>query len=398
MSWGEEGFSALLAGGYLAVMTLGWLGLIWGAGTWGRGWRLARREASLEPLPRVSICIPARNESQSIGDCVRAALAQDYRNLEVLVCDDRSEDDTAMRALAAADGDSRFRLIAGEEPAAGWAGKPWACQRLAREAEGEILVFVDADVQLATWTITAAVGEQQERGAALLSLFGDWDLRSFWETTVIPVVGWLIRGTVNLDEVNNPTSPTAFANGQFILVDRKAYERVGGHGVVRAEVLEDVRLAKAFKTRALKTVLLHAPGSFRVRLYSSLSEIVSGYQKNLYEGLDRRLSLGLGAILFVFVGTLLPFLLLVGLLMGKLQLGWAFSEVWLVWLAALCALIPIFRWRIERADGRSGWFSLTHLLGNVILVWILLRAIFSLESEWKGRRFVDGKAEASSQK
>jgi hypothetical protein len=257
---------------------------------------------------------------------------------------------------------------------------------------------VDADVQLATWTISAAVEEKQERGAALLSLFGDWDLRSFWETTVIPVVGWLIRGTVNLDEVNNATSATAFANGQFILVDRKSYERVGGHGVVRAEVLEDVRLAKAFKTRAMRTVLLHAPGAFRVRLYSSLSEIVSGYQKNLYEGLDRRLSLGLGAILFVFVGTLLPFLLLIGLLMGKLQLGWAFSEVWLVWLGVLCALVPIFRWLIERADGRSGWFALTHLLGNVVLVWILLRAIFSLESEWKGRKFVDGKAEASSQK
>lgn len=398
MSWGEEGFSALLAGGYLAVMTLGWLGLIWGAGTWGRGWRLERREVSSRPLPRLSICIPARNESESIGSCVRAALAQDYPNLEVLVCDDRSDDDTADQALSAAGGDPRFRLIAGEEPAAGWAGKPWACHRLSREAEGEILVFVDADVQLATWTISAAVEEKQERGAALLSLFGDWDLRSFWETTVIPVVGWLIRGTVNLDEVNNATSATAFANGQFILVDRKSYERVGGHGVVRAEVLEDVRLAKAFKTRAMRTVLLHAPGAFRVRLYSSLSEIVSGYQKNLYEGLDRRLSLGLGAILFVFVGTLLPFLLLIGLLMGKLQLGWAFSEVWLVWLGVLCALVPIFRWRIERADGRSGWFALTHLLGNVVLVWILLRAIFSLESEWKGRKFVDGKAEASSQK
>ena len=393
MSWGDEGFSAVLAGGYLAVMTLGWIGLIWGAGTWGRNWRLQRRPVPEGDLPRVSICIPARNESESIAACVRSALAQDYPNLEVLVCDDRSEDDTAQQALEAAAGDGRFRLISGEEPAAGWAGKPWACQRLARESEGEILVFVDADVQLSSWVITASVGEQQEREAALVSLFGDWDLRSFWETTVIPVVGWLIRGTVNLDEVNSPTSATAFANGQFILVERQAYERVGGHGAVRAEVLEDVRLAKAFKTRALKTALLHAPGSFRVRLYTGLSEIVSGYQKNLYEGLDRRLSLGLGAILFVFIGTLFPFFLLVGLLLGKLQLGWAFSSVWLIWLGGLCALIPIFRWRIERADGRSGWYAATHLLGNVVLVWILLRAIFSLETEWKGRRFVDGKAD-----
>ena len=159
MSWGDEGFSALLAGGYLAVMTLGWLGLIWGAGTWGRGWRMERRSLPKGPAPRVSICIPARNESESIAACVRAALEQDYPNLEVLVCDDRSEDDTREKALAAAAADSRFRLIAGEEPAEGWAGKPWACQRLAREADGDILVFVDADVRLAAWTIKAAVAE-----------------------------------------------------------------------------------------------------------------------------------------------------------------------------------------------------------------------------------------------
>ena len=109
MSWGDEGFSVFLAGGYLLVMTLGWLGLIWGAGAWGREWRLKRRSLEETPGVRVSICIPARNEAAGIADCVGAALAQDYANFEVLVCDDRSEDATAEEAKRAAKDDQRFR-------------------------------------------------------------------------------------------------------------------------------------------------------------------------------------------------------------------------------------------------------------------------------------------------
>jgi hypothetical protein len=261
---------------------------------------------------------------------------------------------------------------------------------------GKLILFIDADVQLAPWALSTAVREQQTRKASLLSLFGDWELRGFWERSVIPVVGWLIRGSVDLEEVNRRNSIQAFANGQFILVDREAYDRVGGHGAVRAEVLDDVRLAKAFKTRAMPCAMLHAPGAFRTRLYTSLSEIVAGYSKNLYEGMDRKMSLGCGAILFVFVGTLLPFMLFGGLLGLRVGFGVGIGLGWILWSGGICALILLFRWRIERGDGRSGWHALSHLLGNLVLVWILIRAIFSLESEWKGRRFVDGKAQAKN--
>jgi len=393
MTWGEDGFTSVLAASYLGLMSLAWIALCWGAGQWGRAWRLKRESRDLEDKPLVSICIPARNEARCIEDCVRAAIEQDYANFEILVVDDRSEDDTGALATRGAGGDVRFRLIRGEEPPSGWAGKAWACQRLSAESVGRLLLFIDADVCLAPWAVTAAVAEQQRRGSALLSLFGDWDLRSFWEVTVVPVVGWLIRGAVNLDEANNSNSPTAFANGQFILVERDAYLRVGGHEAVQAEVLDDVRLAQAFNTRALPCTLLHAPGAFRVRLYTSLSEIVSGYSKNLYEGMDRRLGIGCGAILFVFVGTVLPFVVLGTLVYVQAALGWHLSFFWTIWAAAICGLIVFFRWRIERMDGRSGAYAFSHLLGNLVLVWILLRAIFSLESEWKGRRFVDGKAE-----
>lgn len=391
--WGEPVLSIWIAGAFLALLTVVWVLLAASVGRWAQGFRLGPGAAPSAPAPKVSILIPARDEAGKIGPCVRAALASGWPALEVVVVDDGSTDGTGDEARAAGAGDARLRVIEGSPLPRGWAGKPWACLRAAGESTGALLLFIDADVRLAPWAVPAAVGALVERRLALLSLFGDWELVGFWEKAVIPVVGWFIRGAVDLRAVNDPGREEAFANGQFILVERSAYERVDGHGAVRAAVLDDVYLARAFKRRALACGLLYAPGAFEVRLYTSLAEIVRGYTKNLYEGMGRRPLLAFGAILFIGVSTLLPHLTLAVMLLSPIWPGWRLGGPgWIAWVAGICALIHVFRWRVERADGRSGWHALTHPLGNLVFVWILLRSVFGVESRWKGRRFVDGNA------
>ena len=370
----------------LWLLTLLWALLVVGAGAWGRGHRLGRPVRLEPPVPRLSVCIPARDEAGRIGAAVAAARALDYPELEIVVVDDRSSDATGEEARTAADGDPRVAVVEGTEPPAGWAGKPWACARAAAEAGGELLLFIDADVRLAPWSAATAVARLRSDDVALLSLFGDWELVGFWERTVVPVVGWFIRGTVDLDAVNDPDGDAEFANGQFILVRREDYEAAGGHGAVRAEVLDDVRLARAFRRAGRRLGLVHAPGAFSVRLYESLGDIVRGYAKNLFEGMDRRPAVALLAVVFICVGTLLPWALLIAL--PAAGVAWP----WTAWAATLCALMLAFRWRIERADGRSGWHAATHVLGNAVFVWILLRSALSGRVEWKGRAFVGGKA------
>lgn len=393
--WGDPGFSALIAFGYLGMLTVLWAALVAGLDRWGRGWRLARPTEPVAgtDLPVVSICVPARDEAGRIGPCVRAALASRWPALDVVVVDDRSSDGTAAEARAAGEGDPRLHVVVGTEPESGWAGKPWACARAAGEARGDLLLFVDADVLLDPDAVPALVRAMDLRGLDLLSAFGTWILEGFWERAVIPAVGWLIRGAVSLDHVNDPGRPEAFANGQLILVRRAAYEAVGGHGAVRDQVLDDVRLAEAFKQRGLRTGLLVAPWAFRVRLYRGLGEIVRGYSKNLYEGMGRNPLVGLGAILFILVGTLFPYVLLAGGIFARLALGWGIPGTpWLIWLTVLVGLQFAFRWRLERFDGRSGKSAWTHPLANLVLVWIVARSVFGVRATWKGRSFVDGRA------
>ncbi len=435
--WGEPGTATLLAAGYLGLLSLLWLALLAGLGHWARRWRLEQpqpessnhshvsgRDSSQgnrtarapwggihagktptapgaaspgatpeKRLPATTVCVPARNEQGNIGSCVRSILQSEHDSLELIVVDDGSADATAREAREAAEGDPRFRLMQGKTPPAGWAGKPWALSQAAADASNDYLLFLDADVVLDPATIGTVLKHMIDNSLDMLSLFGSWRLETFWERAVIPVVGWLIRGSIDLDAVNDPARPAAFANGQFILVKRAMYEKLGGHGSVRQEVLEDVKLAQVFAHGAARTGLLHAAWAFRVRLYSSLGEIVRGYSKNLYEGLGRAPHVALGLVLFIIVGTLLPFIVLAFDGLAYLWGGWVLLEwPWLIWVGCLSALILLFRFRLERMEGRSGVHALTHPLGNIILMWIVLRSVFSLDVEWKGRWFHDGKA------
>lgn len=395
-SWDDPVWSYVFAGGYLGLLTLMWGGLAAGVPRWGERWAL-RPRAPAKDAPTLSICIPARDEAANIERCVRAALASrwpDPDRLEVVVVDDRSSDGTGALARAAGGGDPRLRVVEGTEPPPGWAGKPWACARAAGESRGALLFFVDADVVLHPDAAGAMAAALLEEGLALISVFGSWALESFWERAVIPAVGWFIRGAVDLDRINEAGRPESFANGQAILVERAFYEAAGGHGAVRDQVLEDVRLAEVVKRRGGRVGLRVAPWAFQVRLYRSLAEIVRGYGKNLYEGMGRRPVIGLGAVLFIFVGTLVPSLALGLGLLARLGLGWGVPGVgWLGWLAGIVVLQLLFRYRVERRDGRDGRAFWTHPLANVILVWILLRSVFGVRARWKGREFVDGRAQ-----
>ena len=396
MSGGEgAGMSAILLGGYLGLLSVVWAALIAGTHSWGRRWSIARPSLDHEPSEPllISICIPARNEADNIAACVQAALESRWPNLEVIVVDDRSEDGTADVARAAGAGDKRLHIVEGSEPPGGWAGKPWACVRGAGEARGQVICFVDADVRLAPDAIGALLETMVSEDLRLISAYGSWELHSFWERVLIPAVGWLIRGAVSLDQVNDSGRPEAFANGQLIMVERNAYESMQGHQCVRSEILEDVRLAEQFKRRGFSAGMRVAPWAFQVRLYSSLGEIIRGYTKNLYEGMGRQPSLALGAILFIFVGALLPWIALLVSVWARLGLGWAVpGDIWILWCAAVCALQVLFRWRLEAIDGRSGKVAFLHPVANVLLIWILLRSMFGVEATWKGRAFIDGQA------
>lgn len=249
--------------------------------------RLGRAKPILpnDPQPFMSILIPARNEAMVIDRTVRWLLDQNYPAFEVLVLDDDSSDGTSARAKAAANGDPRLRVLSGEALPAGWLGKNWACHQLAQHANGDWLVFTDADVNWQPGALRALVNEMRRTDADLLTVWPTQQTESWTERLVVPLMALAILAYLPLPAVHHfPWPIFAAANGQCLAFRRRAYEQVGGHAAVKDRIVEDVTFARQIKARGLRLRMADGAGLIVCRMYRDWPGVRDGFSKNILAG------------------------------------------------------------------------------------------------------------------
>ncbi len=239
---------------------------------------------------RVSVMVPARDEEDHIGGCLTALLAQrDVVDLEIIVLDDDSGDATARAARSAAGSDPRVRVLSSTlAPPPGWLGKPYACHRLSQEANGDVLVFVDADVRLHPDAIATACADLSATGCQLLSAWPRQLATTHLARMVQPLQQWSWLTTLPLRiAADSPRGSMAAANGQFLLFSRAGYDRIGGHTCVADQVLEDIALARAVKRAGLRAELVDASQVAECLMYDSDAALLAGYTKSLWGAFGR---------------------------------------------------------------------------------------------------------------
>ena len=257
---------------------------------------LLRRPRAIVPTQheRVRLLIPARDEAERIGPCLDAALAQTgVANLEIVVLDDGSTDSTSTvverlidSCTATAHGPSLRLIDGGDAPLPeGWLGKPWACERLRQAVDGDVVVYIDADVCLEPHALASSVALLRESGLDLVSPYPRQLAVSFGERLVQPLLQWLWLSflPLRLAERARPNSMAA-ANGQFLVMDAAALDRAGGFAAVRGEVLDDVALVRAFKRTGGRGVVVDGTHVATCRMYTDWSVLEAGYTKNLWAG------------------------------------------------------------------------------------------------------------------
>lgn len=239
------------------------------------------------PLPLLSVVVPARNEERNIKRCVRSLMAQTGVDVEVIVVDDRSDDGTAESLDRLMEEYPALCVVDGGKLPEGWVGKPWACAQGARIARGEWLLFTDADSYHEPHASLSTVTFALAHGADALSIMTGQELGTLAEAAILPaILQMIVFASGRLAEVNDPQRPDrALANGQYLLVSRTAYDALGGHAALRAEVVEDLEFARRLKSDG-RFRLLVAEGTqlVRVRMYRSFREIWDGFTKNTYLG------------------------------------------------------------------------------------------------------------------
>jgi glycosyltransferase involved in cell wall biosynthesis len=235
----------------------------------------------VDARPQVSAIVPARDEESSIAACLES-LAQQPEIAEIIVVDDQSTDKTSeiVRALAAKT--SKLRLIQTGGLPSGWVGKNHAVALGAKEATYPWLLFTDADAEHEPESAARALLIATQTGAALISFSPEQVTSAWYEKALIPFIYCRLAKIFSFDDVNNPGSSAAAANGQFLMISREAYDAIGGHASVAAEVLEDVALAKRTKSSGRRIWFATGKGIVRVRMYRSFSAMWQGWKKSLY--------------------------------------------------------------------------------------------------------------------
>ncbi len=230
---------------------------------------------------KVSAIVPARNEETTIARAVTSLAAQP-EIAEILVINDQSSDRTAAILGELVANIPQLRVLETGQLPNGWVGKNYAVSLGAASARGDWLLFTDADAEHLPGSTARALADAEASGAALVSYSPEQETRAWWERAVIPFIYVRLAQQFSFDEVNDPRSLAAAANGQYLLIRRDAYEAIGGHQAVSAQVLEDVALARRVKQAGFALHFAPGQGIARVRMYRTFSPMWQGWTKNLY--------------------------------------------------------------------------------------------------------------------
>ncbi len=341
--------------------------------------------------PFVTVIVPARNETLNIMRCVTSLTASDYPAFEVIVVDDRSEDDTARLAGAAPVGNARrVRVIEGQELPEGWLGKPWACHQGAAAATGDLLLFTDADTTHGTALLSRAVAGLLEEEADLLTVFGRQLMLTFWERLVQPQIflAMFFRFPDFERMAKSGRWRDAVANGQFMLFPRASYDALGGHEAVRDEVVEDLAFAQLVKRGGRALRIRAAKTDLATRMYRSLADLVQGWSKNLTMG-------GLQSVRPHLRPLVAPIAVFGGLglwVAPPVALLVSIAGFWgsplLLWAASVCGLSALTFGIFTRQMSAPAVYGLLYPLGALVGAYIFLRSwVRGRTVEWKGRTY-----------
>jgi chlorobactene glucosyltransferase len=324
--------------------------------------------------PLVSIVIPARNEGRIIERSVRAFLAQDYEQFEVIVVNDGSTDPTL--EILRSFNDPRLTVIDGSETPAGWLGKPWAMEQAKARARGELLLIVDADLIYSPEALSAAVAEIESRGAALVGLWPRLEMGTLAEQIAMPMLSFFGFCMIPLWLANRSRAVSlAIGGGSGNLIRRSALDAIGGFGALKDAVVDDVALARRARQRGLFTYVCRADDLISVRMYHSAAEIVDGFTKNVFIASGRSYGWAALNVAAMFLLHLAPYILAIA---GD---ALAIATVILISLTRV-VLFASLRFRMDNA-------IFLHPLMVGFWAYIFLRSMWITgvrnELRWRGR-------------
>ena len=320
----------------------------------------------------ISVVVPLRNEATNVAELIDSLRAQkNLAQVEFLLLDDNSEDETLALLHQHTSGLSNFHILNGSTLPQGWIGKTWALQQLFERSSGQIIVSVDADVRLVPDAINRAVTLLKSTQLDFLSPYPKQLSFSWSEKLIQPLLQWSWMSTVILRIAEKCSiSSMVVANGQFFVVRRAALAQVSGYKSVSDKVLDDVELARALVKQGSHGCVANGAEIASTRMYSSWKQIQAGYGKSLHAAFGSILGSAL-AITFLFLTGIAP---LIAGITGS-SIGWY-----------AYAAVTLTRVMSSIKTGKNPLAALLHPISSALLIYLIIYSwLMRGQVQWKGR-------------
>ncbi len=329
----------------------------------------------LKGRPLLSVLVPARNEALNIGRLIQSIENQEYKNYELLIYDDQSDDKTGEIVESFAKNNPKIRLIRGKTLPEGWLGKNHACHCLASESKGEYLLFLDADVEVGIHLFDESINYLNEKEIQLLSIFPQQVMLSMAEKLTVPLMNWILVSLLPL-VMTRFSSWKSFsaANGQFMLFDAKIYREHFFHSFVKLNAVEDIQIFRMMKKMKYRTETLLSNGQIKCRMYNGFSQAVEGFSKNIPAFFG-------GSVLFTLAFTLIT------------TFGWAIVLIYMsLYVFIIFAAGTLFlRVLVSWASRQNCYENVLYApLQQLVFAYIAFRSLMIKKTGqivWKGRTY-----------
>jgi glycosyltransferase involved in cell wall biosynthesis len=330
---------------------------------------ISRHEWDRKPLgsPRVSVVVPARNEETDIEATLTRLLTLDYDNYEVIAVDDRSTDRTGeiMERIAAGVAPGRLKVIHIAELPAGWMGKPHAMWTAGKQANGDWLLFTDADVLFKPDALRRALAYAESEPADHLVLFPRMIMKRPGERMMIAFFQTLFVFGHRPWKVADPKTKDHIGVGAFNLLRRSVYEAIGTYQALRFEVLDDMKLGKVVKNGGYAQRNVFGADLISIRWAKGAMGVVDNLTKNFFALMSFQWPRALASSVVLTFLNLVPF---IGILLAH---GWAR----LGYAVALFSMFSIYVGMSQQSDIPPYYFLL-HPFSTVLFVYTILRSTF----------------------
>lgn len=368
-------------------MILFWLALVTLAVTAGMAIEFAIGNRSLRWLknlppftgdapPKVSVIVAARDEARKIEEALQSLLHQTYPNVELIVVDDRSTDDTG----AILDRLAGIKAVHIRELPKGWLGKCNAHHTGAQQATGELLLFTDADIVMEPTTISRAVQYLRSEKLDHLAVAPHLNMRG----TLLNMFGGAFTIFFGLYampwKARDPKSKRFIGIGAFNFVRAEAYRAVGGHDRIRMRPDDDMKLGKIIKDAGYRQDMVLGESLVLVEWYASVRELVRGLEKNSFAGVEYSIAVVVGSCVAQLTAFIWP----------VVALAVTSGATWWLNLGVVATIAALY---IDNArfHGLKRWHFVGFPVTVLLFLYIICRAtILTLRNggiDWRGTHY-----------